>query len=101
MAIKTVMRRTSRNKGKNRRMTKGQEREKRVFQLFVSILLFAAALVGKTVFPKQAKAWKDFAFKDVNIGESLSDFSEAALEGDAFIDALGELCIEVFGRKPE
>ena len=95
------MRRTLGNKRKNGRIPRGGDRERKVLQLFVSILLFAAALVGRTVFPKQAAAWKDFAFKDVNIRESFSDFSEAALEGEAFIDALGELCIEVFGRKPE
>ena len=101
MGIKSRIRRTVGIKRKNRRIPETRERERKIFQLFVSVLLFAAALVGRTVFPEQVEAWKDLAFKDVSIGESFSEFGEAALEGDAFIDALGELCIEVFGKKPQ
>jgi len=89
-----------RNKwGRGTRQVRGMRRKVRkteLIQLTVTIVLLAAALIGRTVMPNEMKVWKELIIRDADLLENFSEFGKAAAEG-GFLDAFGELCIDVFG----
>ena len=88
-----------RKKG-GRRTSRGRSRlsaeeQRRLFQLGISLAVFVLALLGRNAFPKQAESWSDLLRRDIDLGAALSRFEESTAQGEPFLDALGELCIEV------
>ena len=72
------------------------EERRRLFQLGISLAVFALALLGRSAFPQQMEKWSDLLMKDINLEAALTRFEESTAQGEPFLDALGELCIEVF-----
>lgn len=72
------------------------EERRRLLQLGISLGVFVLALLGRSAFPGQMETWSDFLVKDIDLEAALTRFEESTAQGEPFLDALGELCMEVF-----
>lgn len=96
---------THRKKGGQRTSRKGApfsgRERRRLMQLGISLAIFALALFGRSAFPHQAEKWSDLLLRDIDLKGALRRFEESSVQGEPFLDALGELCIEVFAAEEE
>jgi len=79
----------------------GLKEKQRLIQLFICIVLFAVALVGKGVFPQQMEGLKDnvltILHSDTDFKAAFVGLGRAISDGEPMLESLGGLWIEVFG----
>lgn len=74
-----------------------REERRRLLQLGASAALFALALLGRSAFPGQFAQWSDALRQDADFKAAFAQLGEATAQGEPLLDALGELCVQVFG----
>jgi len=84
-----------RKRGKQKRNS-GSGKKNRGIQLTVSILILIAAVFGEKLFPTQTEMWKELIFRDIDLGKSIFEFGGAVQRREPLLDALGQLCVDVF-----
>ena len=72
------------------------EERRRLLQLGVSLAVLVFAMVGRSALPGRTEKWSEFLVRDIDLSAALTRFEESTAGGEPFLDALGELCIEVF-----
>ena len=94
---------THRKRGGKRTSRRGvtvpAEERRRLLQLGVSLVVFTLALLGRSAFPGQMEKWSGLLTRDIDLGAALTRFEETTAQGEPFLDALGELCIQVFAAE--
>ena len=81
-----------------RAMLSGGER-RRLLQLGASLTIFLFALLGRSAFPQKLEQWSTVLRGDLDLSAALTRFEESTTRGEPFLDALGELCIEVLASE--
>ena len=89
------MYRSKRGKGTGHRTGITVAEQRRLLQLGISVVVFVLALLGRSVAPQKSENWKYYLSGDIRLKEALANFENATMRGEPFMDALGELCIEV------
>lgn len=79
----------------------GRQEKRRLIQLLICMLIFAAVYIGKGVYPQKMGIWKEKALEvlqnDTDFKAAFVGLGQAVSNGKPVIDTLGDMWIEVFG----